>query len=246
MEKEFEEKYHTLEDGHYWFRARRHIIARLLRFTPKTAKIIDIGCSGCAMLADLASAGFSHLFGLDVSETAIGICQKRGFQSTHVADGASTGYGPGAFEVAIASDILEHMQEDAAAIREWARILNKDGTLIIFVPAHRYLWSKHDAANQHFRRYRKNELKSVVEENGFYIERIGYWNFCLFFPVLFTRGIQRLLVRQSVVSGADNLYRVNPTLNKVLFSLLALENKLMALGIQMPIGVSLFCIAKKK
>src|SRR5207253_9325776 len=128
-------------------------------------KILDIGCAGGPLLLDLKNAGFYNLYGVDVSEKAAEVCKQRGLENVYVMDGHNPEFEENSFDVIIASDSLEHLQDDMLALKNWNRLLKPGGELYVFVPAFMYLWSKHDVVNQHFRRYTAVELKRKMEEN---------------------------------------------------------------------------------
>lgn len=245
MKTDYEKVYHALEDTHWWFRARRDMILRLLKnAAPKDARILEVGCSGGPLLADLRLAGFRDLWGIDISSTAVALARERGFDQIRQADAISTGFDAGAFDVVIASDILEHIADDRAAIREWRRILRPRGTLILFVPCHPFLWTAHDTVNEHLRRYKRLQVKKIVEDNGFFITRSSYWNIIMFFPIAAVRLFLRLIPHL----GGGNKYQIRPTqsiLNVAATGLVKIENILISWGFNAPIGVSFFIVARK-
>lgn len=243
MEVSYEIKYHELEKDGWWFRARRDIILKFLS-AARDAHILDIGCSGGALLRDLARAGFKNGYGIDVSERAIQQCKNAGFANVACVDARATGFPDNTFDVVIASDILEHIADENGALKEWRRIMKPSGIMFIFVPAHQYLWSNHDAANQHVKRYSRVALITSAQRNGLRVQRIGYWNFFLFFPTLGARLLQRVM-RKKENSAKDQLYRLPALINEALFLLLKVENAAIARNLNVPIGVSLFCIGKK-
>jgi SAM-dependent methyltransferase len=243
MEKLLELKYHELEEGHWWFLARRNIIFNLIKKNSENSKIIEIGCSGGPLLIFLQKKGFYNITGIDISKKAIEICKKRGLQNVRIADGIDLDFENDSFDIIIASDVLEHINDEGKAIIEWHRILKRDGILIIFVPAFQFLWSGHDIIHHHFRRYSKSQLTTILNRNNFQIKRISYWNFLLFFPISFIRIIQKLIYKNSKPSA--QLYRANFFVNNILLNIIKLENQILAKDINFPVGISIFCIAKK-
>ena len=113
MEKEFEEKYHQIEKNHFWFKARRKYIIQLLKSQPKHINILDIGCSSGLLLKELINIGFEpdNLFGIDISSIAIKNCKKNGLGNTSVMDAQCIELNK-TFDVIIASDCLEHIEND--------------------------------------------------------------------------------------------------------------------------------------
>ena len=245
MKIDFEKKYHLLEEKHWWFVGRREIILKLIKknfLGRQDIKILEIGCSGGPLLNLLISQGYSHVVGIDNSKEAIRRCKERGFKKVFLMDGAEPNFNSEQFDVIIASDVLEHIQNDKRAVKRWEGILRKGGIVICFVPALRALWSKHDEDNKHYRRYTKKYLASLFKENGHNIIRLSYWNVALFLPILFYRFLMRSLVNKS---SSSQLRNGNNFLNILLIQLLRIENALLSIGINYPIGVSVFVIAQK-
>ena len=158
MDQAYETKYHVQEDKHWWFESRRDMVIKLLRQSDRNSKILEIGCSGGPLIRALNKLGYNDVHGIDISEPAIDLCKLREISNTSVMDGSRPDFGDGQFDVVIASDVLEHIEDEEKALCEWNRILKPSGKLIVFVPAFKMLWSKHDEANHHYRRYSKSEL----------------------------------------------------------------------------------------
>lgn len=244
MDTSYEIKYHEIESAGFWFRARRDVILRLLSRTPKNVSILDIGCSGGVLMRDLASAGFSNISGVDVSERAILRCQQRGLVNVQVADATDIGFPEATFDIVIASDILEHMTDEIGALCEWRRLLRPNGRLIVFVPAHRFLWSNHDIVNHHVKRYEKKEFKDLFLRLGFSVERFGYWNFLFFLPACIVYAARKILGEKE--KEGDRLSHTPWAVNSILFHVLKIENYFLTRGLRFPFGVSLFAVVVKK
>jgi len=245
MKGDFEKKYHSVEENHWWFIGRREIILALAgKYFPdrKQIKILEIGCSGGPLLKLLVSQGYPQVFGIDISENAIQLCKERGFKDVFLMDGVTPHFNSEEFDLIIASDVLEHIQDDEKAIKEWKRVLKKEGIIICFVPALKVLWSKHDEDNEHRRRYTKKDLEAIFLKNDFKIIRFSYWNIALFLPTLFYRFLTRTFFKESLTT---QLKESNYVFNFFLSKLLTIENFFLGMGINYPIGISLFVVAKK-
>lgn len=190
----------------------------------------------------LSSHGYSQIFGIDISKKAVRLCRARGFKDVFPMDGAKPHFDNEEFDLIIASDVLEHIQDDEKAVKEWRRLLKKEGTIICFVPAFKSLWSKHDEDNKHCRRYTKKDLADIFVKNDFKIVRSSYWNIALFLPTLFYRFLARTFLAGFL---AHQLKESNFLLNYLLSQLLRLENFFINMGFNYPIGISFFAIAKK-
>jgi SAM-dependent methyltransferase len=142
----------------------------------------------------------------------------------------------------VASDVLEHIEDEAQALREWTRVLKPGGQLLVFVPAFQFLWGKHDEVNQHFRRYTANQLADRMRVAGLQVRRQSYWNVSLFFPTAAVRLFKRLLPNNR--PAADDLFDTSPLVNSLLNGLITAENRLLQ-TISAPVGVSVFALASK-
>lgn len=243
MEESYALKYRILEKYHWWFLGRRNIIYKLIKHFCRDIDILEVGCSGGALMGLLQMRGFKNLTGIDIDQKAIDLCRQKGITNVYVGDAEKTGFEEQKFDIIIASDILEHMKDENKTLVEWHRILKTKGELLIFVPAFKFLWSKHDEVNCHYRRYTKTGLIEIIEKNGFKVKRISYWNFSLFLPITIVRFYQRLLSKNK--NSGDQLYKMNKFTNKILEYLLRIENSFLSVGINLPLGVSIFAIARK-
>lgn len=246
MDKEYELKYHKLEKDYWWFRARRDIIFKLLLQLKVNyySKIMDLGCAGGHLIYFLEKKGFRNISGIDISKEAIKKCRENSLRKTFVRNCVDTKFKDEEFDVLIASDILEHIKADSNALREWNRILKKDGILIIFVPAFGFLWSKHDDVNCHYRRYSLKKLVDDLKENKFDISKASYWNFSLFVPIAFIRIFQNFTSKTSKDSG-NQLFKISNKINNAFLYLLKFENRLLEKSLIYPFGVSVFAVGKK-
>lgn len=231
-----------METENRWFISRRKYLIDLLQNAPKDSKILDIGCSSGIFLKDLERLGFKmeHLYGIDISEKAIENCKKNGIRNAFVMDAQNITLME-KFDIIVASDCLEHLENDTKAIRNWYELLKTGGMMYVFVPAFQSLWSAHDEVNRHFRRYTNKELKEKLLSEKLTILKSGYWNFVLFIPLYLFRKADAVLSRNKKKEGQVIDSKIA---NIILLKLLLFENKLLKY-ISFPAGVSTFCIAKK-
>ena len=244
MQRDYEKSYHDLEETTWWFRAHREFVLATVARLSKQSRIFEIGCASGLLQQELVARGYTNIEGIDISAHAIQTAQKRGVTNVREARGESTGAANASVDILIAADILEHIDDEQAALAEWRRILKPGGTLIIMVPAFMTLWSGHDLVNQHKRRYRKRELIRVLQKANFDIEESSYWNFSLFIPT----ALYRILVRsiQKELKPQAQLFALPKPINAMLLFLLRRENALLRLGVRFPFGVSVFALAHKK
>ena len=247
MKTEFEKTYHEVEAVHWWFLTRRELVHQLVRRAAPnpSAAILEIGCSGGPLMKLLKADGYTNVTGIDISEKAVNLCRERDLGKVMVMDAQVPDFPPASFDVITASDVLEHLRADRQAIAAWHKLLRPGGTVMIFVPAFKSLWSGHDVVNQHFHRYRAAELAEMLRAEGYEIERQGYWNFFLFLPVVLLRLTKRLLAGKNPQLPAGDLKPCPEPLNSVLTALLRLENWLLLKGLNFPWGVSAAVIARR-
>lgn len=255
MQSDYEVKHYKLEKDYWFFVARREVIKSFLNNEVRSKKVLEIGCGSGMLLSDLRDVGFEseNIFGIDISNTAINACQARNISNVQLADGAKLPFPDNSFDILISSDVLEHIENDNVTLSEWNRVLKPGGKMIMLVPAFPALWSEHDEANLHFRRYTKSGLTNIIERNNFEILRISFWNITLFFPALIIKLLLRLFSRRNPDGNLgnaskphDHLYGSSRILNPVMHAIISVDNFLIKSGINLPFGVSLLVYAKKK
>jgi SAM-dependent methyltransferase len=167
----------SLEDRHWWYRERRAILKRELRRLPGPGLALDIGAAGGGNTRVLKAHGW-HAAALEYSDSAVEVARSRGI-SVIRADARDLPVRSGTCGLVTAFDVLEHIDEDYRAAAEMTRVLQPGGTALIAVPCDMALWSAHDDAVGHVRRYSRPGLASVIEKAGLAIERLWSWNVLL-------------------------------------------------------------------
>ncbi len=235
---------HELEESHWFFVARRRIIARLLDDLLEGQDhpaMLDVGCGTGATVSLLERYG--TVTAIDVSVQAIQYCKEQGRSRLCQADGSCLPFADESFDLVTALDLLEHVEDESEGLRELSRVLKSGGRILLSVPAFMFLWSDFDRFSGHYRRYSKRELRRSVEEAGFEVTKLSYFNTILF-PVVWGVRVVKRFIGQRGSSGSD-LEMPGKSLNTVLTHLFALESGLIAHG-DLPFGVSLLCIARKR
>jgi SAM-dependent methyltransferase len=170
-----------LEDRHWWYRERRVLLARELRRLKKTGaqpgNALDIGAAGGGNTRVLRAHGYRPL-ALEYSAEGAGVARERGLDVIR-ADARYLPVRSAGMELVTAFDILEHIEEDHLAAEEIFRVLSPGGTALIAVPCDMSLWSAHDEAVGHVRRYERQELVQIIEKAGLVVDSIGSWNVLL-------------------------------------------------------------------
>ncbi len=219
-----------VEDGHWWYKERRNILARELRRLPNPGLALDIGAAGGGNTRVLREFGWRPL-ALEYAPTAAAFARERGLDVLR-ADAREMPLRTGSLDLVTAFDVLEHIEEDYLAAAEITRVLRPGGTALIAVPCDMSLWSAHDEAVNHVRRYTRETLSGVISKGGLVIEDLWSWNVLL-------RPVVKL--RRKSSSGSD-LDQVNPVVNAGLTAIITAERYLPVKS--MP-GVTLFLRARR-
>ncbi|MFM7321751.1 MAG: class I SAM-dependent methyltransferase [Armatimonadota bacterium] len=214
---------YRLEDTHWWFVARRELARRILRghFTSGRARLLDMGCGTGGTLDILRE--FGEPVGIDLEPMALALCRERGHRRLVLGSGTALPFASNTFDGALALDVLEHIPDDAGAAREMARVLRPGGLAVVTVPAYRFLWSGHDVALFHQRRYVRTELRRVLEDAGLEIVWDGYTVTSLLPAAVLVRLWRRATERRDAPPVADTRATA-PWLNRLLLRILRLES----------------------
>ena len=231
----------NVEERMWWYRARRSIVLGLLRrFLPPSSerRVLDVGCGTGYNLKILAPWG--RVEGVDPAPEALAYCRQKGFDQVKSSEGIHLPYPPGHFGLVTALDVIEHIEDDARALREWYRVLQPGGTLLIFTPALPWLYGEHDRIVQHFRRYRKSELKERLEGAGFEIQHLSYAILAVLPIVLLVRAVLDRLSNRPHAEMSVPPFPVNQALQ-----LLCASERPFVLGAGLPLGMSLAAVARR-
>jgi SAM-dependent methyltransferase len=230
------------EATHWWFRGRRRLFAREIKKTglPRTSRVLDVGTSTGANLRLLRDLGFRAVYGLDFSQEAIHYCQEKGLGLVQQGDVCGMPFANASFDLVLATDVIEHVDDDLKALREIGRVLKPGGKVLITVPAFPILWGLEDRVSRHKRRYLRRGLVDRVTRAEFSIELCYYFNFLLFIPIWAARRLIDIF-RPDVQSEAQ----INsPLLNRLLSAIFAADIA-MAPILHPPFGVSILIVARK-
>jgi SAM-dependent methyltransferase len=234
----------AVEDEHWWFASRRAICAHLLDriALPKDAAILEPGCGTGGNFAMLARRG--RLYAMDADESALRFAAARGI--AELARGSlpdDIPFGDLCFDLVVMTDVLEHLDDEAAALSAVYARLKPGGWLLMTVPAMRLLWSDHDAIHHHRRRYHAGELRARVAAAGFRIEYLSYYNFILFPAIAAVRLMGRWRSRADGGNGRHDLAMPPRALNSLLRLLFSSERHIVG-TMRIPVGVSLIVLAR--
>jgi SAM-dependent methyltransferase len=239
MERAVYQQMAELDQRHWWYRARREVLAALIRRSAELAKgsrILEIGCGTGHNLAMLSE--FGQVDALELDDEARAYAEKRlGRPVMSAPLPELAGVPEQSYDLIGAFDVIEHIDDDRTALASIATRLKPGGKFVMTVPAHQWMWSAHDVVNHHKRRYSKRALKALIDGSPLKLERIGYFN-SLLFPVAVAERLSSRLRRKD---DADLKLPAAP-LNAALERTFAAERHLVA-RLPLPPGLSLFAVA---
>jgi len=249
LKREYYREYRQVEDVHWWFVGRRRILLQVLgRYIGESGadqrRILDVGCGTGTILTYLAAYGNAQ--GVDIDEEAVGYCHERGLLDVRLGAAATLPFDDGCFDLVTALDVLEHLEDDTAALREIGRVLRPGGQLLMTVPAHRFMWGDQDEVNMHQRRYVAAEVRDRLTATGFQVLRLSYINAFLFPPIAAVRLLRRLehRVRPQTAQQSDFRFPAPRPLNFLLALIFGAEAPIVR-RVNIPIGVSILALARR-
>jgi SAM-dependent methyltransferase len=239
MEEHIYSEINSHEHNHWWFVSRRKIIeAILLSFSNKNPSqhVLEIGCGSGGNLDLLAK--FGSLYAIELNEAARinaikkNICPiKKGFLPNNIPFDFD-------FDIICLFDVLEHIDDDYTSLINIKNKLKPNGKVCITVPAYNFLWSAHDDANHHKRRYYKKNLIKLLEKSGFKIIYSSYFNTFLFPSILIARFFQNIFRIKSTTE-----YDISSPLNSIFLKIFSSESLFLPKA-SFPFGVSIIVVAQ--
>jgi SAM-dependent methyltransferase len=242
MERVVYDRMAELDGLHWWYRARREILAKLIErkvALPKKARILEIGCGTGHNVLMLKR--FGEVDAIEIDSAARAVATERLGKAVGSAPLPELpGVADGAYDLVAILDVLEHVEADREALESIARKLKAGGRILITVPAHPWMWSAHDVVNHHKRRYTKRALKDVIARAGLKLDTMSYFN-SLLFPLA---AAARLAGRLTGKDDSDDKLPPGP-INELFEFLFGLERY--AIGrISLTPGVSLVAVVSAK
>jgi SAM-dependent methyltransferase len=243
-----------VEGSHWWFVGRRSILESFLKSiesrlqaasreepakagTQNAVRILDIGCGTGANLEMLSQFGEAE--GVDVSDDALEFCRLKGLNAQKgLAERLP--FDDGTFDLTTALDVVEHLDDDVAGLREMHRVTKKGGFSLIFVPAYMFLWGVQDDVSNHRIRYTKKQIVDRLKTAGYTIERATYANWTFFAPILAGRTLMRVT---GIKPESENNVNIS-ALNGVFGKLFGAE-RFWLKNFNFPFGVSIVIVARK-
>ena len=242
---------HALERKYWWFQGRRFTILGVLeealtacRLTGEgegSLKLLDAGCGTGMLLDDLARFGTAT--GIDFSPLALQYSRQRGLTRLGRADAQQMPLADNSMDVVASLDVVEHVPDDVRVMSEFFRVLRPGGLAIMTVPAHPSLWSSHDVALHHYRRYTKAGFESLVRDGGFEILRLTPTVAMAYIPAAIFRRVKRWIGHAAAEPRTDE-FPLPRWMNAILLCTMRAEAHWLRHH-NLPFGLSLLCIARK-
>ncbi len=229
------------DSHHWWYRARRDILADYIAREaklPANARILEIGCGTGHNLPMLAR--FGDVDAIEIDEAARVIASERLGKPVGSAPlPALTGVERGAYDMVAVLDVVEHIDDDVAALKAMAECLTPGGCILIAVPAHQWMWSAHDVVNHHKRRYSKKTLDAAITKAGLRHNGLSWFNSLLFPAAVAARLAGRL-------TGKDDSDDSPPPklLNSLFETVFRVERHLIG-RVPLTPGLSILTLARK-
>jgi len=228
------------DSTHWWYRARRDILADYLTreaALPTDARILEIGCGTGHNLPMLAQ--FGTVDAIEIDPAARDIASARLGKPVGTAPLPILPDVPrGAYDLIAVLDVVEHIEDDIAALKAMRTCLAPGGKILITVPAHQWMWSAHDVVNHHHRRYSKATLRKAIAGAGLRPRKLGYFNSLLFPLAAGARVLGRITGREDSDDSPPP-----PTVNALFETIFRAERYLVG-RVPMPMGVSIVTLAE--
>lgn len=246
-----------VEDSHWWFVGRRAILESFLRDIVQSSeltgaaadsngpaeagtqnlRILDVGCGTGANLEMLSQFGSAE--GVDVSDEALEFCRRKGL-AVQKGLAEKLPYADETFDITTALDVVEHLDDDIAGLKEMHRVTKTGGYSLIFVPAFMWLWGVQDDISHHRIRYTRKQIVERLEKAGYKVERATYANFTFFAPILGGRTLMKLT---GIKPDSENNINVS-ALNGLFGKIFSAERHILK-NLDFPFGVSIVIVARK-
>lgn len=245
MDKDEMKRMQKFERTYWWHIGKRKYVKNFLTqyLEKKNYKIFEIGCGVGEITSVLEKHG--TVYANDLSKVALEYCKNKGIKNIIHGDINKLDLEKysGEFDLVIALDVLEHIQEDTKTIERAHKLLKPNGLFLTNVPAYKFLWSGHDEALRHKRRYTSYEIKKKLENQNFNIVKQSYFVFFVFTIIVVFKFLSNFIGKTAYPKSS---YVILPNrINSLMVKLLELEIKLIKC-VNLPFGTTITTIAKKK
>lgn len=223
---------------HFWFSGKRALIHNLLSFLPEKEyrSILDVGAGTGSDIEVIGK--FGHIHVLDIDQEALQLINNACVVEKTFGSATVMPYSKDSFDVIVAFDVLEHIDDDSAVVKEMYRVLKPGGFIVVTVPAYQMLFSAHDKALGHVRRYNKKMLRALFADAE--EKKMGYWFFTLFPLVALGRFINK-----NKNPKVDSSFSLPSWINNVLRFITKSEASCIKKGGMFPFGLTLYALYQK-
>ncbi len=231
----------SLEESYWWHVAKRQLATSLLeQFAPPPARVVEGGIGSARNLVEFQRRGY-EVAGFDLMDVSVAHAKSRGIENVCVHDLQQPWpLEDGSFDAAVMLDVIEHVEDPVEVLRHAARVLTKDGVIIVTVPAYPWLFGEWDKRLGHYRRYTRKMLRENAEQAELSVTWMQNWNAFSLPPAVVVRGYQRLFPQDRDAEFP----RVRPWLNQTLLGLAGMERWCMKQA-NVPFGLSLVGVLSK-
>ncbi len=228
--------------SHWWYEGRRALVQEVLSGLARGV-IVDVGCGTGDNLPLFDRLSGRASIGFELSRYAVRRAPMGpgGGTRVGVAVAEQLPVASGVADVVTSMDVIEHLDDDVAALREYRRVLRPGGRLLLTVPAYPSLWSEHDDWAAHRRRYRTASLVAAVTAAGLEVDRTTHFNSFLVPPAFVLR---RTPLRRLVHGQQDEVGASSPLVAQVMAGLAGVERR-WARRLTVPMGLSILALAHR-
>lgn len=242
MQREAYEEMAQLQKDHWWFRGRREILQSVIASLslPELPDILEIGAGTGGNLRMLST--FGHVKAVELDDYARSIAIQKTGGRIEVKYGRlpeDIPFGRHQFDLLCLFDVLEHVQDDAGALKTMRELVTSGGYAVITVPAYQWMWGKHDERLRHFRRYQSKELLRKASEAGWVVSQLTYFNTLLFPLALCARFMDKIF--PSVQPRGTSMPA--KAINALMCFVFSSEKNLLR-AFNLPFGMSLLAVLK--
>jgi SAM-dependent methyltransferase len=244
MQRETFDVMAAVERDHWWFEAKRALVSDVLtsEFSGQSPerRLLDVGCGTGATVSALG-ARFGRAIGTDLDEYALSLARQRdAANAVLTARAERLPFPDDAFDGLVSLDVVEHVEDDVAALREYRRVVRPRAPVVVTVPAYMWAWSEHDVTLGHQRRYRHASLSRAARAAGLDVGRVTYFHSWLVPAALLLR---RTPVKRLVKRPAEEASYVGPRANRALRGVASTERAWLR-SCDLPCGLSLLLVAR--
>lgn len=242
MQKKEYQQLEFLGKKYWWHLGRKDIIRRQLKKyfgKRQKLKILNVGCGPGDTIELLEE--FGKIKNIDISKTAVRMAKRQGYKNIFLYDGQHIPFKKHSFDLLVALDVLEHIDNDLRALKLWKKYLKVGGYLLITAPAYQWLWSEHDEALHHYRRYTASDFHRMLGLSGYRVVKRTY-AIVLFFPVIVGYRLIRSIFNNN--NQYKTSYVILPNFINSLFIILLKIEAVILVYTSLPVGTSILFFAQ--